>query len=176
MEEGMPTLRDQTKIKIKIQSRRDRLLLTVDLLRHSLNSRSSSGESENSVEAERLRENAKEDYQNNIRRHPPTKQFRKRDARTVESLNANNEQSETASHPRECYEVLILLMDPKGKVVAVCGLIDAGCTHSIILKIMLKRRDLNVPVDYGTPIESILEFQNKEHGTSELRFPQVYQC
>ena len=65
------------------------------------------------------------------------------------------------------------LTDHKGKVVTVRRLIDDGCTRSIILEMMLKRRDLDVSINYGTPlnIKSMAEFLKQENVTSELLIP-----
>ena len=71
-------------------------------------------------------------------------------------MNAAKEQSETASHSREYCNVFVLLTDHKGEVVTIYGLIDSGCTRSIILKnyVEKKRRKcagrLRNPIEYQT--------------------------
>ena len=50
-------------------------------------------------------------------------------------VNGKEEHYETASHPCKCCEVMLLTYQGiKGTVVTVCGIIDTGCTRSIIQK------------------------------------------
>ena len=88
-----------------------------------------------------------------IRRPPSTKRLQKQEARIVENLNAAKDQTETASHSRECCDVLVLLTDHKEEVVTVCELIDSGCTRSIMLKNYVEKKRLKRSGRLKNPVE-----------------------
>ena len=117
------------------------------------------------VEAKQSREKAEDIYEKEQMNQEPSFCTTIMEARGKNSgeLDRKEEQYEPASHPCKCYEVLILLTN-QGKVVTVRGLVDTGCTRSIILKIMVKRRDVNVLGAIATPlhITPMVELQSEK--------------
>lgn len=91
-----------------------------------------------------------------VERPPSRKHLRKREARTIENLNATREQTGPKTHSRECSNIWVLLTDHTGEVVVtVHGLIDSGCTWSILLKNFVERKRLRrvgqkKPIEYQT--------------------------